>query len=54
VNALPDELEICGRVVDGFACRGAMYRPTPEAAPYCVKCSSTAPGVVYVRKDATS
>jgi len=46
---LPDEVEICARVLNGVICRGTMYR-LPNHGPYCFRCGSNQPGVIYVRK----
>lgn len=50
-DKLPDQVEICARVRDGNPCLGVMYRPN-GGTPWCYRCSSTAPGVMYVRQEA--
>lgn len=50
---LPDHLEICIRDLDGYPCRGVLHRRgLDNTLPYCQKCGSVEPGVMFVKADA--
>ena len=50
MTPLPDQLEICPRLLNGHPCRGVIYRRGLDGTlPYCYACGSEEPGVLYVR-----
>lgn len=51
---LPEQLEICARNLDGYPCRGVMHRRgLDNTLPYCQKCGSQDPGVMFIIRRAT-
>ena len=50
-GTLPPEIEICVRPREnGRLCGHPLYRPQPDASPYCYACGGTERGALYVRK----
>jgi hypothetical protein len=51
VPQLPDFVELCARLRDGWPCLGMVYRPQPNVA-ICGRCGDRAGGAMYRREEA--